>query len=80
MTSTLPPFVQAVSGALGSAAANITSYPLDLVCTRLQTRESKDRQGVKTAFLTSKRIVETHGLVGLYAGLETDTAATILSK
>jgi len=80
MTSTLPPFVQAVSGALGSAAANITSYPLDLVCTRLQMRESKDRQGVKTAFLTSKRIVETHGLVGLYAGLKTDTAATILSN
>jgi len=80
MTSTLPPFVQAVSGALGSAAANVTSYPLDLVCTRLQTKESNGRQGVMTAALTLRRIIEARGLAGLYAGLETDTAATILSN
>ncbi|KLO10894.1 mitochondrial carrier [Schizopora paradoxa] len=80
MTSSLPPFVQAVSGALGSAAANVTSYPLDLVCTRLQTRDARDKQGIVTAYRTLKQIVEKNGVAGLYTGLETDTAATILSN
>ena len=45
MTSTLPPLVQAVSGSVGSAIANAVSYPLDLVCTRLQISEKKEKQG-----------------------------------
>lgn len=45
MTSTLPPLVQAFSGAVGSATANAVSYPLDLVTTRLQTTKSKRLQG-----------------------------------
>lgn len=45
MTSTLPPLVQAVSGAVGSAAANAIVYPLDLVSTRLQTTSSKKLKG-----------------------------------
>ncbi|KAF5335841.1 hypothetical protein D9757_001079 [Collybiopsis confluens] len=36
MTSALPPLVQAVSGAIGSASANTLTYPLDLVTTRVQ--------------------------------------------
>lgn len=50
MTSTLPPLVQAFSGALGSAASNASAYPLDLVCTRLQTSNSRKRQGASHSF------------------------------
>ena len=45
MTSTLPPLVQAFSGAVGSASANAIVYPLDLVATRLQTTSSKKLRG-----------------------------------
>ena len=45
MTSVLPPFVQACSGAIGSVVANASSYPLDLVCTRLQLSEKKGKHG-----------------------------------
>lgn len=45
MTSTLPPLVQAFSGAMGSATANAVSYPLDVVTTRLQTTKSKKLRG-----------------------------------
>lgn len=46
MTSTLPPLIQAFSGAVGSAAANTLSYPLDLVSTRLQTTSSRKLRGL----------------------------------
>lgn len=45
MASTLPPLVQAVSGAIGSASANALVYPLDLVTTRLQLTRSKKIRG-----------------------------------
>ena len=45
MTSTLPPLIQAFSGAFGGAVANASVYPLDLVGTRLQTAKSKRNQG-----------------------------------
>ncbi|KAH8115270.1 mitochondrial carrier [Phellopilus nigrolimitatus] len=78
MTSTLPPVVQAFSGALGSAVANATSYPLDLVCTRLQTSaQGREEQGV---FQILKSVVSDRGVSGLYDGLETDTAATLVSN
>lgn len=99
MTSTLPPFVQAVSGAFGSAVANASSYPLDLVCTRVQTSEKKEKQGesirvisivgktflhamvdLTAAHRTIKHISDSQGLSGLYTGIETDTAATLLSR
>ncbi|EJD08098.1 mitochondrial carrier [Fomitiporia mediterranea MF3/22] len=80
MTSTLPPLVQACSGAIGSAAANASSYPLDLVCTRLQTADSPKRQGLSTAIDTLKRILRKRGVGELYDGLETDTAATLVSS
>ena len=43
MTSTLPPLAQAISGAIGAAAANVGSYPFDLATTRIQTSNSKRR-------------------------------------
>ncbi|KAJ3928368.1 MAG: mitochondrial carrier domain-containing protein [Lentinula lateritia] len=42
MTSTLPPLVQAVAGAIGSASANTLTYPLDLVTTRVQLSSPAD--------------------------------------
>jgi hypothetical protein len=36
VTSTLPPRIQAASGGLGATLANATTYPLDLIVTRVQ--------------------------------------------
>ncbi|RPD57349.1 mitochondrial carrier [Lentinus tigrinus ALCF2SS1-7] len=80
MTSALPPLVQACSGALGSAAANSVSYPLDLVATKLQTTTSRKLRGMHGTMLLLKHILETEGLAGLYDGLGADTASTILSN
>lgn len=46
MTSTLPPLIQAFSGAIGSASAGAIAYPLDLVATRIQTTSSKKLRGI----------------------------------
>jgi len=80
MTSTLPPLVQAVSGAVGSATANAVSYPLDLVATRLQTTTSSRLKGFRGVVEALRHILRTEGWGGLYDGLGTDTAATIISK
>ncbi|RDX47565.1 mitochondrial carrier [Lentinus brumalis] len=80
MTSALPPLVQACSGALGSAAANAVSYPLDLVATKLQTTTSRRLRGLHGTMLLLKHIVDTEGLAGLYDGLGADTASTIVSN
>lgn len=97
MTSTLPPLVQAFSGAIGSATANALVYPLDLVATRLQTTSSKRLRGecqptqaVKQInifclgfngiLLALQHVLSAEGWSGLYDGLSTDTAATIVSK
>lgn len=50
MTSTLPPLIQALSGAVGSASASTLTYPLDLITTRLQldsSAKAKRRGGAK---------------------------------
>ena len=80
MTSALPPLVQACSGALGSAAANAVSYPLDLVATKLQITTSRRLRGIQGAIRILKHIMHTEGLAGLYDGLGADTASTIVSK
>lgn len=80
MTSTLPPLIQACSGAIGSAAANSASYPLDLVTTRLQTTNSKRLRGLTSAWHLLSQIVHKHGLNALYDGLIPDTGATLLSS
>ncbi|KAF7362406.1 hypothetical protein MVEN_00587800 [Mycena venus] len=83
MTSTLPPLVQAFSGAIGSASANALTYPLDLVTTRLQLdspEKAKKSGGVHGAIRILRRIIKNHGLQDLYTGLGTDTGATLLSN
>ncbi|KAH7905098.1 mitochondrial carrier domain-containing protein [Hygrophoropsis aurantiaca] len=70
MTSTLPPFVQASSGSLGSAVAKSLAYPLDLVTTRIQAQK-----------LSSVRdLIRKHGFLSFYDGLTTDAGATLLSS
>ncbi|KAF9047535.1 mitochondrial carrier domain-containing protein, partial [Panaeolus papilionaceus] len=83
MTSTLPPLVQAFSGAIGSASANALTYPLDLVITQLQLdppQRRKRRGGILGTFIILKHIVRKHGWRALYDGLLPDTYATILSN
>ncbi|TFK45029.1 mitochondrial carrier domain-containing protein [Crucibulum laeve] len=83
MTSTLPPLVQAFSGAIGSIVSNTLTYPLDLVITRLQLdppNDSKRPGGVQGAIRILRRIVEKHGWGALYDGLWTDSCATFLSN
>ncbi|PIL32765.1 transporter [Ganoderma sinense ZZ0214-1] len=80
MTSALPPLAQACSGALGSAAANAISYPLDLVATKLQTTSSRKFRDARGVLLLIHRILYMEGLVGLYDGLPADTASTLLSN
>ncbi|KAL1744829.1 mitochondrial carrier domain-containing protein [Schizophyllum fasciatum] len=77
MTSTLPPIVQAVSGAIGSASSKALVYPLDLITSRIQLEKSPRRQRPIYVF---RDIVDRHGLSALYAGLSPDTIATLLSN
>ncbi|EIW79732.1 mitochondrial carrier [Coniophora puteana RWD-64-598 SS2] len=70
MTSTLPPFVQASSGALGAASANTLSYPLDVITTRVQTGQYKSLQ----------QVLAKHGFASLYDGIGSDSWATLLSS
>ncbi|KAJ3826958.1 mitochondrial carrier domain-containing protein [Lentinula raphanica] len=48
MTSTLPPLIQAISGAIGSASANTLTYPLDLVTTRVQLASPTENTRLQT--------------------------------
>ncbi|KAJ7286963.1 mitochondrial carrier domain-containing protein [Mycena rebaudengoi] len=83
MTSTLPPLVQAFSGAIGSASANTLTYPLDLVTTRLQLdspQKASKSSGLQGAVRILRTIIKKHGLGALYTGLGTDTGATLLSN
>ncbi|KAL7277568.1 hypothetical protein ACG7TL_008493 [Trametes sanguinea] len=82
MTSSLPPLAQAVSGALGSAAANAISYPLDLAATKLQTTSSRSRRlrGFRGIRHILEYVLRHEGLAGLYDGLGADTASTLISN
>ncbi|KAJ7179542.1 mitochondrial carrier domain-containing protein [Mycena filopes] len=83
MTSNLPPIVQAFSGAIGSASANTLTYPLDLVTTRLQLDppdKARRSSGHRGAIRILHRIIRKRGFQDLYAGLGTDTGATLLSN
>jgi hypothetical protein len=86
MTSTLPPLVQSVSGAIGSATANCLTYPLDLVTARLQLqtkpkkKSTRDVGGLTEGALLVRKIIKKDGISALYDGILTDTGATLLSK
>ncbi|KAJ3758072.1 mitochondrial carrier domain-containing protein [Lentinula raphanica] len=76
MTSTLPPLIQAISGAIGSASANTLTYPLDLVTTRVQLASPTENTPIRIL----RSIVNTDGVGALYDGLLTDTASTLISN
>ncbi|KAJ6590122.1 mitochondrial carrier domain-containing protein [Mycena vulgaris] len=83
MTSTLPPLVQAFSGAIGSASANALTYPLDLVTTRVQLdsrKKAKRSSGLHGAVRILRGIIKKRGIQDIYTGLGTDTGATLLSN
>lgn len=83
MTSTLPPIVQAFSGAIGSAAAGALTYPLELVTTRVQLQDpnKKGKQGgLRDLERTLRHIIRKYGVTGLYDGLSVDTVAKVLSR
>ncbi|KAF7294017.1 hypothetical protein MKEN_01447800 [Mycena kentingensis (nom. inval.)] len=83
MTSTLPPLVQAFSGAIGSASANTLTYPLDLATTRIQLQppnKPKSSTGVLGAYRILLKVVRKKGWKSLYNGLATDTGATLVSN
>ncbi|KII90594.1 hypothetical protein PLICRDRAFT_173984 [Plicaturopsis crispa FD-325 SS-3] len=82
MTSTLPPIIQALSGALGSAAANTLTYPLSLATTRLQSLPPpppKHLTGVPGALRVIRSIRRRWGTLALWDGVAADTAASVLS-
>ncbi|KAK0459212.1 mitochondrial carrier domain-containing protein [Desarmillaria tabescens] len=81
MTSTLPPIVQAVSGAVGSAFANALTYPLDLATTRQQLhRKRKGTSGLYDGIRILVHIIRRYGLTALYDGIMTDTSASLVSN
>ncbi|KAG5351711.1 hypothetical protein C0989_005154 [Termitomyces sp. Mn162] len=84
MTSSLPPLVQAFSGAIGSASANILTYPLDLVTTRVQLdppdKSRTWRKEIHRASYLLRNITRRDGFSALYGGILTDTGATVLSS
>lgn len=82
MTSTLPPRIQAASGAVGATLANAITYPLDLVVTRIQlSNRTKLYPGdVATAKHIISRTLKKQGVSGLYSGLESDSIANMTSN
>ncbi|KAK4689990.1 hypothetical protein P7C73_g93, partial [Tremellales sp. Uapishka_1] len=78
MASTLPPVLQASSGAIGSAVGNALVFPLDLVTTRMQhtKRKGKHLSLLKTLLLLHHK----RGISKLYSGLPADTLSTLLSS
>ncbi|PBK86990.1 mitochondrial carrier [Armillaria gallica] len=81
MTSTLPPIVQAVSGAVGSAFANGLMYPLDLATTRLQLhRKRTSINGLYDGIRILVHIIRRYGLTAVYDGIMTDTGASLVSN
>ncbi|KAG6887407.1 hypothetical protein C0995_015594 [Termitomyces sp. Mi166 len=83
MTSTLPPLVQAFSGAIGSASANILTYPLDLLTTRVQLDppgKNRKHRRIGGALRLLRNIAHRDGIAALYGGVWSDTGATILSR
>ncbi|CDH54430.1 peroxisomal adenine nucleotide transporter 1 [Lichtheimia corymbifera JMRC:FSU:9682] len=73
----LPAVGHAISGAVGSTIANLFIYPLDISTTRLQLDDTH-----KKSILDMIRTIyeKEGGLKGLYAGLGSDTLATVLSS
>ncbi|KAK4704178.1 hypothetical protein P7C70_g2034, partial [Phenoliferia sp. Uapishka_3] len=83
MASTLPPLLQASSGALGAALANVASYPLDTITTRIQTAsrpKSRKRNSKDSLVSAGRALYETEGWTGFFRGIGADTVSTAISN
>nr|XP_019046499.1 hypothetical protein I302_05249 [Kwoniella bestiolae CBS 10118]OCF25429.1 hypothetical protein I302_05249 [Kwoniella bestiolae CBS 10118] len=81
MNSTLPPFLQATSGALGSAVGNAIVYPLDLATTRMQNNARKPHhERLNLRDTLTHLLSQNHYLSNIYSGISADTLSTLLSN
>ncbi|KAM0755612.1 mitochondrial carrier [Meredithblackwellia eburnea MCA 4105] len=82
MASTLPPIVQATSGALGGVVSNALVYPLDVVTTRMQTTAKSSAKKSKKNNLpnTFTTMLKNEGPATFYRGLASDSISTALSN
>ncbi|WVR06907.1 hypothetical protein IAU60_003943 [Kwoniella sp. DSM 27419] len=80
MDSTLPPLLQATSGALGSAVGNAIVYPLDMATTRMQTNAKRPHDERLNLSETLSHLLMRRGLAEMYSGLGADTISTLLSN
>ncbi|KAI8908979.1 mitochondrial carrier domain-containing protein, partial [Gorgonomyces haynaldii] len=81
----MSPFADATAGALGSAFANTVVFPLDVVKTRLQVQNSALKNVQPSLQYTSAsdaiiKIYQAEGIPGLYSGLLTGLAGTVVSS
>ncbi|KAI8968419.1 mitochondrial carrier domain-containing protein [Mycotypha africana] len=75
----LQPIGHAISGADGSTIASLFIYPLDISTIRLQlNNDKKDKKGILHTIYDIYQ--QEGGLKALYAGLGSDTVATVLSN
>lgn len=85
--SDIPPVATAISGALGGAIANLATFPLDLIVTRLQVQDEDDDGDIEKQDKSKgkaydgvidamKKIYNKYGLLEFYAGAAGDTVAT----
>ncbi|WVQ99535.1 hypothetical protein IAU59_006671 [Kwoniella sp. CBS 9459] len=80
MESTLPPLLQATSGALGSAVGNAIVYPLDLATTRMQNNARRPHYQRLNLRDTLSHLLVRKSPSELYSGIEADTLSTLLSN
>ncbi|OCF41903.1 hypothetical protein I317_04313 [Kwoniella heveanensis CBS 569] len=80
MESTLPPLLQATSGALGSAVGNAIVYPLDLATTRMQNNARRPHYQRLNLRDTLTHLLVRKSPLELFSGIEADTLSTLLSN
>ena len=77
------PLLDATSGALAAALANTLVFPLDVIKTRIQVQtkvtNSDDDEQYKSTHDAFLKIIKKDGVKGLYAGLGSGLAGTIIS-
>jgi len=81
------PLTQATSGAIGTAISTLTTYPLDLVNTRLKVQrqlrqQQKEEQQLEYSSPLSalRHITSTEGVAALYAGVGPDVAKSVVDS
>jgi hypothetical protein len=81
----LSPIGDATSGAIGAVIANTLIFPLDVIKTRLQVQNESLKlinpsNHYDSALDAFRKIFVEEGLLGLYAGLVTGLAGTVVSS